>query len=162
MEPKLVDRDGFFVMGLLERVPPPDEEHAFFRDIWKRYMAHHKTIEALSDAKGWYGVCFDVEPEGALDYLAGMAVPADAACPDGLVVRGVPAGRYAVFACTVATIHDTYEHIFHSWLDASPCVHDAPKPCFEHYGPGTDSDGSEVWIHIPIREKESQAEEAKP
>ena len=108
MEPAFVDRAAFTVMGLQERFTPETED---FEGIWKRYMAHHKTIEALSDAKGWYGVCFGAEDADAMDYLAGMAVPAGTPCPEGLVIRDVPAARDAVFECTVKTIRETYELI---------------------------------------------------
>jgi predicted transcriptional regulator YdeE len=151
MEPQFVERDAFTVMGVQERFTPETED---FEGIWKRYMAHHKAIEALSDAQGWCGVCFGSEEAGAMDYLAGMAVPRGAACPEeGLVVREVPAGRYAAFACTVATIRETYEFIHHSWLGDSPYVLDDPRPCFEHYAPGTDSGESPVLIHVPVRER---------
>ena len=149
MEPTFVERDGFTVMGIMERFTPETED---FDGIWKRYMARHKEIEALSDAKGWYGVCFGGDAEGALHYLAGMAVPAGSTCPDGLAMRDVPAARYAVFECTVATIHETYEHIHHTWLPASRYTYDEPKPGFEHYAPGTDSGDSQVLIHVPVHE----------
>lgn len=150
MEPKIVERDRFTVMGIQERFTPETED---FVGIWKRYMVRHREIEALSDAKGWYGVCFAADAEDAMDYLAGMAVPECSQCPDGLVMREVPAARYAVFACTVATIHDAYEFIHGQWVAASPYTYDRPKPDFEEYAPGTDSGDSPVFIHIPIRGK---------
>ena len=42
--------------------------------------------------------------------LSGDKGPADTECPEGLVIPEVPAARYVVFRCTVATIHDAYEH----------------------------------------------------
>ena len=155
MEPTFVVRDAFTVVGLQERFTP-EKDGTFFKDIWKQYMAHQKTIESLSDAKGWYGVCFCAGGDRGFDYLAGMAVPPDAACPEGLVMREVPAGHYAVFACTVNTIHDTYEHIHGTWLDASAYAPGHPRPDFEYYSPGTDSGDSAVFIHIAIRDKEAK------
>ena len=152
MEPTFVDREAFTVMGIQERFTPETED---FEGIWKRYMAHHKAIEALSDAQGWYGVCFASDQKGAMDYLAGMAVPPGSACPEGLVARDVPAARDAVFACTVATIRETYEFIHHTWVPGSPYTYDRPTPDFEHYAPGTDSGESEVLIHVPVRAREA-------
>ena len=147
MEPTFVERDGFFVMGIQERFTPEMEDH---EGIWKRFMAHHDLLAGLSTDRAYYGVNFDVTGRDAIDYLAGMAVTADTACPDGLVLREVPAARYAVFGCTVATIHETYEYIHHTWIHASAYTHDNPRPCFEQYGPGTDSGRSPALIHVPV------------
>lgn len=150
MEPKIAERDAFTVLGLQERFTPDNEDH---EGIWKRFMAHHDLLHGLSTDKAYYCVNFDVPGRDDIDCLAGMAVPADTACPDGLALREVPAARYAVFTCTLATIHNTYEHIFHTWIHASPYTHDGPKPCFEQYAPGTDSGESPVFVHIPIQRR---------
>ncbi len=157
MEPKFVEREAVVVMGTQERVTP---QTADFEGIWKRYMARHDEIEKLSDAEGWYGVCFCAGNEDAIDYLAGMAVPEESACPDGLTMREIPAGQYAVFECTVATIPEAYEFIHHAWLPASEHTYDRPRPDFEHYAPGTDSGDSRVHIHIPVRR--ARADEGLP
>ena len=150
MAPTFVERDGFFVMGIQERFTPEREDH---EGIWKRFMAHHDLLAGLSTDKAYYGVNFGGEGTDDIDYLAGMAVPAGTSCPDGLVLREVPAARYAVFGCTVATIHETYEHSHGPWIAASPYAYDRPKPDFEQYAPGTDSGESAVLIHIPVRDK---------
>lgn len=43
MEPKIVEREGFTVMGTMERFTPETED---FEGVWKRYMTRHKEIEA--------------------------------------------------------------------------------------------------------------------
>jgi predicted transcriptional regulator YdeE len=146
MAPAFVDRAAFTVMGLQERFTRETED---FEGIWKRYMTYHDQVQPLSTDGAHYGVCFGAED--AMDYVAGMAVPAGTPCIDGLVVRDVPAARDAVFECTVATIHDAYEYIHHTWLGTSPYAHDDPKPDFERYPPGTESGDSPVFIHVPVR-----------
>ena len=148
MEPTLTDCEPFTVMGVQERFTPETED---FQGIWKRYMAHHDQIHPLSTDGVHYGVCFGTEDEHAMDYLAGMAVPAGTPCPEGLVIRDVPVAHRAVFECTVGTIHDTYEFIHHTWIGSSPYAFDHPKPDFEQYPPGTESGDSPVFIHIPVR-----------
>ena len=148
MEPKIVEREAFCVLGLQERFTPDTED---FEGIWKRFMQHHDRIGPHSTDQACYGVCFDADDEKAMDYVAGMAVPPGTECPAGLVLRDVPAARDAVFECTVATIHETYEYIHHEWLAPSPYEMDHPKPTFERYPPGTDSAGSPVLIHVPVR-----------
>ena len=154
MDPRSVDRRAFTVMGIQERFTPENED---FEGIWKRSMAFHDQIHPHSTDGAYYGVGFAAPgDEHAMDYLAGMAVPAGTPCPEGLVARRVPAARYAVFECTVATIHDTYERIFKEWLPAAPVEHDETKAGFERYPPGTDSADTPVLIHLPIREGEAQ------
>jgi AraC family transcriptional regulator len=150
MEPKFVDRDAFTVMGVQERFTPETED---FEGIWKRYMAFHERIAPLSTDGAHYGVCFASDQEGAMDYVAGMAVPPGTDCPEGLVVRDVPAARDAVFECTVRTIRETYEFIHHTWIAGSPYVLDDPKPGFERYPPNTTRGDSPVLIHVPVRPK---------
>jgi len=151
MEPTFADRQPFMVMGIQERFTQETED---FEGIWKRYMAFHDQIHPLSTDGAHYGVCFATETDEAMDYLAGMAVPAGTPCPDGLVTRDVPAAHVAVFECTVQTIHDTYEFIHHTWIGSSSYEFDHPRPDFERYPPGTASDASPVFIHIPVRTRD--------
>ena len=151
MEPEIVEREAFTVLGVQERFAPGLED---FEGIWMRaFMARHQEIHPLSTDKAYYGVCFHVEGEDGMDYLAGMAVPADTACPEGLAAREVPAARDAVFECTVDTIHETYEHVHGPWVARAPYAFDWPKPSFEQYPPDTESGDSPVLIHVPIRDE---------
>lgn len=151
MEPEFQDRAAFRVMGILARVTPENED---FHDIWmNRFMARHDEIHPLSTDGAYYGVEFASDEQGAMDYLAGMAVGEVGSVPEGLVVRDVPAARDAVFECTVATIGQTFDAIFGRWLPDSPYEHDPGKPGFERYPPDTATGDSPVLIHVPIRPK---------
>ena len=147
-EPTFVDRDGFAVLGLEEPMAVAESDH--FQGIWKRFMDYHDTVAAHSTNGCYYGVASATDDLKDMLYMAGMAVPEDTPCPEGLTLRHIPAARYAVFECTVATISDTWEHIHRRWFDESSCVHGHPHPDFEQYPPGTDSDQSPVLIHVPV------------
>jgi predicted transcriptional regulator YdeE len=146
MEPKFADREPFTVMGLQRSFTPENED---FEAIWKDFMEYHDQIAPHSTDAAYYGVCFGTEDEHVMEYVAGMAVGPVDSVPEGLVVRQVPAAQDAVFECTVATIHDTYEHIFHEWLPPAPYEGDK-APAFEHYPPNTTVGTSPVFIHIPV------------
>jgi predicted transcriptional regulator YdeE len=155
MEPNIVTREAFTVLGFQERFTSETED---FEGVWNRFMAFHNEISALSTDGAYYGVSFvpdDVQEGEAMEYVAGMAVGELADVPEGLVLREVPSARCAVFACAVETIHQTYEHIFHQWLPESQCEADHPLPNYEHYPPATARPDSPVFIYIPIREKGS-------
>lgn len=144
MEPQIVEKEGFIVMGVLSAEAHENDD---FETPWNDFMSHDEKVKAHSTDGAYYGVNFG--EKGAMEYLAGMAVEGVEDAPQGLALREVPGGRYAVFGCTVATIHEAYENIFGEWLPASRYEHDA-RPDFERYGPDTTSGGDEVLIHIPI------------
>lgn len=150
MEPIIVRRDRFTVMGVLAQVTP---ESADFEDIWlNQFMARHDEVRLHSTDGAYYGVCF-WSGDGAIDYIAGMAVGAVTTAPEGLVSREVPAATDAVFECTVATISQTYDFIHGEWLANSKYDYDRSAPEFEHYPPGTETGESPVFIHIPARKR---------
>jgi predicted transcriptional regulator YdeE len=152
MEPEVAQRDGFSVMGVVTRGKPAEIDfHAFWMN---QFMAHHDRIKPLSTDPAYYGVCFETDEEGVIDYVAGMAVRAGTAAAEGLVVRDVPAERDAVFACTVETIGQTWHGIFGDWLASSPYEYDDAAPCYEHYPPDTKGQDSPVSIHVPVRQKQ--------
>ena len=155
MEPKIETREAFTVLGLQERFTSEAED---FGGAWNRFMAYHNEISALSVDGAYYGVSFvpdDVQADEAMDYVAGMAVDEVQEIPEGLVLREVPSSCCAVFECAVNTIHETYEHIFESWLPESEYEADQPLPNYDHYPPATARPESPVLICIPIREKGS-------
>ncbi len=150
MEPNIVERESFKVMGVVARVIPASAD---FHDIWmNQFMARHDEVKPHSTDGAYYGVCF-CQGEEAIDYIAGMAVGDVATVPEGLVVREVPAATDAVFECRVATISQTYDFIHKEWLAASEFDYDRSAPDFEHYPPDTVTGESPVFIHVPVRKR---------
>ncbi|HCU35977.1 MAG TPA: hypothetical protein DGT21_11170 [Armatimonadetes bacterium] len=151
MEPTIAAREAFTVMGVQVRCTPATAD---FHDIWEnQYMPRDAEVKACSIDGAYYGVCFCTGNEGAVDYLAGMAVADRTTTPEGLVVRVVPAATEAVFECTLATISQTYSFIHGQWLPASQYELDEAAPDYEHYPPATPSGEQPVFIHIPVKAK---------
>ena len=150
MEPKIVNRAAFTVLGLQERFSQGQED---FEGIWKRFMRYHDQIQAFSTDGAYYGANFAAEAGKQMGYLAGMAVTGVQDVPEGLTLRKVPGSRYAVFECTVETISDTYDWIFDQWLKTAPYARpdeNSPKADFERCPPGTDSGDTTVLLHIAL------------
>lgn len=153
MEPKIVHKEAFALLGLQERFTPENED---FEGIWKRFMKYAGQIQPHSIDGAFYGACFGVEEGKQMDYLAAMAVASVddvGGVPEGLTLREVPASRYAVFECTVKTISDTYDRIFGEWVPSAPYGRpdqSAPKAGFERYPPATDSGDTPVLLHIAL------------
>jgi predicted transcriptional regulator YdeE len=151
MEPEILRREKFLVMGTLTRLEPATESPEKFGAIWSDFEAHHEEIQRHSTDRRYYGVSFSAGQDGCVDYLAGMATAPVETIPEGLVVREVPAARYAVFKCPVQAIAQTYGYIFGEWRGTSAHEIDSSAPTFEEYPPVGDTQ-SPVLIHIPIRE----------
>lgn len=152
MEPSIVDRDAFSVMGMVTRVAPENEKNENYALIWSKFESCHEQIKIHSTDKCYYGVSIATDEEGVMDYLAGMAVGNMASVPEGLVLRELPAACYAVFECTVRTIGETYVYAFKEWLPASHFEFSGLAPVFEQYPPEGDGE-SPVLIHIPVKAK---------
>jgi predicted transcriptional regulator YdeE len=147
--PDIVRREAFLVMGTVTRRKPETDRPETFSSIWNDFETHHQTIKRHSVDAKYYGVSFAAGPDGSFDYMAGMAVRPDAETSDGLEVRPVPSATYAVFACSIQSIGQTYRHIFGEWRAGSGCEPDTTKPAFEEYPLGIQTNAP-VLIHIPI------------
>lgn len=155
MDPVVETHGGFTVMGVIDRVPPGDPY--FYRTMWmKRYMPHDNAVKPLSTDQAYYGVCFRRGP-GEQEYLAGMAVPPGTQPAEGLVIRLVPAARYAALDCTVATLAAASDRIYGEWLPASAFELDTDSCEVEFYPPQTQCGESPVRLMVPIREQAGAA-----
>ena len=150
MEPELISRDAFLVLGLLTHLAPEQQNEQAFKSIWSTFEERLEHIRAHSTDGAFYGISYRADERGSVDYLAAMAVRPPTEAPAGLVFREVPPSRYAVFACPVESIGETYRFVFTAWLPGSPFELNAAVPVFEQYPP----EGQEslpVLLHIPIK-----------
>ena len=152
MEPRIVSREAFTVMGVVGHFQSAAEN---FGPLWQEYMTFHEQIEPLSAGEGHYGVYLGADHSQPIDYLAGMAVQDTASAPEGVEVREVPAALYAVFECLFQAIGPTYGYIWGEWLQSSPYQQDTSKLGFDYFPPGTtDGDSSmEVWFPVTGKAK---------
>ena len=161
MEPEIVCKEAFTVLGVLKQVDA--KQPGFFDEMWMKYfMPVEELVRPYSLDQAYYGVFFHPDDRSAApDYLAGMAVRD---CPDldGIAVPGrreklvhrlVPAARYAVYRCTFKDLGQASDFILGKWLPASPYEYAHPLPDFEFYPPEAACSDSCVLIYIPVREK---------
>jgi predicted transcriptional regulator YdeE len=148
MQQRFVDCDAFHVMGLLIHGVPGEVD---FAGTWMSFMHRHGEVLPLSTDKAYYGAWFGACEAGGGDYIAGMAVPEGAEPLEGFVVRAVPGGQFAAFACTVATIGSAYSEAYERWLPASAYERDPGRSDVEFYPPGTANMESAAEVWIPVR-----------
>jgi len=149
-QPDIVRREGFLVMGTVTHRRPGAERPEVFEAIWRDFETRQPSIKRHSVDSKYYGVSFATDPDGSFDYMAGMVVRPVAETSEGLEVRKVPAASYAVFACPVQSIGETYRYIFSEWRAESGYEIDNATPAFEEYPPAMETNAP-VLLHIPIR-----------
>jgi len=148
--PRYEDRSSFLVTGLTERYSYPKIEGIPAQ--WHRFVPHLGKIPGQA---GWttYGVCFNFDGKGNMDYMCGVEVSDASYPPPGLTQLCIAEQRYAVFCHRdhISKIGGTWEAIFSRWIPASGHkVVQAPQ--FEVYGkdfnPQTGNGGVNIWIPI--------------
>jgi AraC family transcriptional regulator len=149
LEPEILDRDSFLVIGTSTRVTQENETSDYYTTIWQEFELRRGEVEPHSVDRAFYGLSFSGAEEGAFEYIAGMSVKDIPDIPRGLVIREVPAARYVVFPCPLTAIGETYRYIFREWLPGSPLALSITAPVFELYPP-VGEEASPVLIHVPI------------
>lgn len=148
MEPQIVKKPAFDVVGLLYK---GKNENNDISHIWDRFLP--RAGEISHKAADAFGVCGPVEPDGSFSYLAGFQVSKVAGLPHEMAHWAVPEQTYAVFPCTLQTIHDAYDHAYQEWLPQSSYQRAAGLD-FEYYPPEFDADaGTGMYIYLPITER---------
>jgi predicted transcriptional regulator YdeE len=151
MEPRILELEGFRVLGLARRLPAEEQTEEVFGVIWSGFESRIGEIRVHATDGAFFGLSFPGDLPGEVEYVAAMAVSPTIASPEGMVIREVPAARYAVFDCPVTSIGETYRFVFEAWLPNSGYHLNAVVPVFERYPP-EEQGSSSVQIHVPITE----------
>ena len=154
MEPKILEREPFVVIGTITQLNVKEDNIGIYESIWQKFESYHSQIKPYSIDQAYYGVSFPTDKEGIIDYLAGMSIDPNVPFNTELISRKIEAARFAVFACPVENIGIFYQSIFGQWLPNSKYDINSKVPVFEQYPPEGDRE-SPVHIHIPVEEKET-------
>lgn len=151
MEPRIVDLPEFTVVGMKYF---GNNQNGEIAQMWTRFIPRiagipFKTGPFMSS----YGVCYDANENDEFAYVSGVAVSCTDQVLEGMVVKTVPAGRYAVFTHRgkLDTLRDTYQQVYGSWVPQSGLSVRGGLD-FEYYDERFKDgcDDSEVDIYIPI------------
>lgn len=154
MDPQFEYKPARMLAGVLVHGRPKEIDYS---DVWmNRYMKFDEFLKPFSIDKAYYGVSFPGGNNGAVDYIAGMVVENLDSVPDGLVLREIPAARFAIFQCTLETIGQTFNQIYGIWLPESQYEFDSASADYEFYPPKTATEGDPVWIYLPIKARQAQ------
>jgi AraC family transcriptional regulator len=130
--PHFEDRQSFLLAGLTERYKMPQIEGIPAQ--WHRFAPHIGKVPGQIGTTT-YGVCFNFDAAGGMDYMCGVEIAEGSPLPVGLTQLRIEAQRYAVFHHRdhISTIKKTWDSIFQQWLPGSGHTI-AKAPQLETYG----------------------------
>jgi AraC family transcriptional regulator len=119
---------------------------------WQRFHPYMGSI-AGRVGKSAYGVCYNTDDAGNMDYLCGVEVRDFSALPPDFARLRLPERKYVVFFHRehISAIRTTWNAIWNQWLPESG--HEvADAPFFELYSeafdPRTGNGGVELWVPL--------------
>jgi AraC family transcriptional regulator len=157
MEPRIVDKPAFTVVGLPFAgavSSGPYEDGASNNEIgpvWEELNRRFAEIRGVCGPA--IGLCIGMPGDAGPWYIAGFEVERAEDLPAGMVSRTVPAQKYAVFPCTLPAVGATYRYIMEEWQSRSGYEH-AGSPDFELYDEKWDPRDplhSPMYVYWPIR-----------
>ncbi|MBW6513185.1 MAG: GyrI-like domain-containing protein [Candidatus Syntrophosphaera sp.] len=154
MEPRIVHREAFTVVGMKCRTTMADNQ---IPRLWEDFNPRARAVQHALFAQGCYGICFNEEgdePGGDwFSYLAGVEVTELKDVPAGMESLLIPASDHAVFEHlgTLENLQQTYHFIYNQWLPQSEYVMLGSQD-FELYDQrfkyGLPDSVMEIWIPV--------------
>ena len=154
IEPSRIEtRKTFLVAGLRERYG--EEASRLIPAQWQRFTPYIGAIPQQVNGNT-YGVGYNGDDEGNIDYICGVEVSTTSDLPTELDYVRVPEQLYVIFTHRdhVSTIGRTWDIVWGQWLPQSE-YKAADAPFFECYGasfdPVSGMGGIELWIPVNSR-----------
>lgn len=151
MEPRIVTRDEFMVVGL-EYIGK--NENREIPQMWGELFPRIGEIKNIKNPGVFYGVCECTGDSNGFSYIAGQEVSSLDDIPQGMAGKVVLAAKYAVYTHigSLEALSTTYTNIFQTWLPQSG-MEIASGITLELYDERFDnfSEKSEFDIYVPIK-----------
>jgi predicted transcriptional regulator YdeE len=160
MNPKVIEETGFTVIGIAERTANAKEMtgDGVIGKQWARFMQENLLAQIPNRSDSTIiSVMTDYasDKDGEYTHLIGAKVTSAVEVPPGMVVKKVPAGRYAVFTSekgpVAKVVVETWQRIW-SIPKSSPGGDRAYKADYELYDQrAANPQDAQVDVHIGIR-----------
>ena len=155
MQPKFINKPAFTTVGLSY---VGKNENGEIPQLWGNFNQQANKITNMI-GKCAYGACFSeigMGEEGDFEYVSCYEVSDTSNIPDGMVIREIPAYRYAVFTHhgKLDNLQETYKYIYETWFPQSGLELTSPHFDMEVYDDRFEinSDKSEFDIYIAVKE----------
>jgi AraC family transcriptional regulator len=164
MEPAIVMKEPFTVIGYELRTTT--NEGKKFREIPEFWRMYHEEgrgelIPGKKHPAAVLGICCDPdEKTNTFSYIIGFETEGVDSVPDSMVLKTVPASKYAVFTTPeatpaefVRTIQETTGYIYSEWLPGSGFACNREGCDIEVYDErcGEDKKSKQMDICIPVQ-----------
>lgn len=155
MEPKIMRRDTFIIVGLEYY---GENKHNEIGEMWNKFNKMTTSIpNKVFPMEAAFGVCYMLpdDKEGSFHYIASVAVTSLEKIPSGMVSKVIPASNYAVFTHygKLDTLGETYRKIYQEWIPETGLKIRADLD-FEYYDKRfvQNSDSSEFDIYVALQD----------
>ena len=110
MEYRIVEKEAFTIMGR-KRSFNVEDSYGRIPEFWEEHWSDGGSELVI----GMYGLCIDLDGKYFDYYIADEYIP-DRDVPQGCETRVLPAGKWAIFPCTLRTLQDTNTRMWGEWL----------------------------------------------
>lgn len=152
MEPKFTERKGFKVAGLkyVGKNPQPD-----IGLLWDKFVPRIDEAQNRINKDETYGVCYDMDADGNIYYIAGVAVSDFDNLPEGFDTVEIPDNKYAVFTHKglIRDFPQTVAYVYGKWVKDPANKKKFEAPDFEVYDErfkDGDADDSECDLYVAV------------
>ncbi|MBC8506782.1 MAG: effector binding domain-containing protein [Anaerolineales bacterium] len=159
MQPKFINKPAMTVVGMayLGKNAQGGEFNQEISAMWGKFMARGSEIKNITGDCN-YGACFSQGEgiaEDQFEYVSCYEVTDASNFPDSMVVRQIPAYKYAVFTHKgkAQNLGETYKYIYETWLPQADVELHPDKFDMELYDRrfNPDSDASEFDILVAVK-----------
>ena len=144
MEYRIEKKEAFTVVGYKKQFNS-DTSYQEIPHWWDEMLSGQPAV------MGQFGVCIDSDGK-LFDYLIADLYQPWQAVPEGCVTHVIPAGKWAIFPCTLGTLQDTNTRIWRDWLPACTEYKLGGRYNLEFYYELNQADppssGVEIWLPI--------------
>ena len=151
MEPKFTEKKGFKVAGLkyVGKNPQPD-----IANLWGEFVPRIDEAKNRVNANETFGVCYDMDADGNIYYIAGVEVSDFGNLPEGFNTIEVPHNKYAVFTHKgpISKFSETVAYVYGEWVHNPANNKKMDAPDFELYDERFkgDAEDSECDLYVAI------------
>ncbi|MBN1503155.1 AraC family transcriptional regulator [Candidatus Woesearchaeota archaeon] len=156
MQPKFVEKEDIKIVGMVCNTTMKNEKHKQdCQELWREFMPKMIQIKNKVNKDVAYGICIEdkKDPDDFI-YVAGVEVESFKDIPKGMIIKTIPASKYAIFTHKgiVDQIGKSWNYIFSEWLPKSGIELNKNGLYFEYYDRRyREGASSETDIYIPIR-----------
>lgn len=157
MEPKIVNKESFMVIGPGVRSTPENGQNFIQIPKFVQKCIAEKYWEKIPNQihpETTYGICTDMDPSGSFTYMTAKEVSTLKTIPKGMIGKIIPAAKYAVFTAKGKVpdkIQEVTRTIYGEWLNKSGKERSETEDLEVYEESRMNLPEPEVDIYVPIK-----------